>query len=180
MLGVTKTWDRLFGGAQRCNAGDSAFMCRQAVDVDCGHALGVEAASDFGAPQHDTATSEQAGGDGAMKRLGRGRQGHPRGNDAWHKTMFGDRAKNGIGEQFLLLVGHAPRHEKPEIAGKVDFADDLVAQVMAAHGDAGRIRCADRGKGLILFADAHCLPHFSIDEVDFGIRRMYFAVKLWF
>ena len=119
------------------------------------HQARIESARDFGAAQHHRSAAQQPGGDRAVKRLGRGGEGHPRSHHAGHQTVLGDRRQHRVGEEALRLAGRAAGDQQPEIAGEIHLADHLAAQIQPAHGDAVGIRGADRAMGLILFADAH-------------------------
>jgi hypothetical protein len=108
-------------------------------------AFGIETASDFGAPQHDATTAQQARSNCAVKCFGRGGESHPRCDDTGHQAMLGNRAQHRVGQEFLLGARHRTGHEQPEVTGEINLADDFTGQVVAAHRDAGRIRFADRG-----------------------------------
>ena len=119
------------------------------------HDAGKEPPRHFGAAQHHRAAAEQPCRHRAVEGLGGRRIGHPRGHDAWHQAMLGDRGKHGIGKELLRRGGSRACHQQPEVAGEVHLADNLRAKVEPAHPDLLGIRGADGGKGLVLLSNAH-------------------------
>jgi hypothetical protein len=70
-----------------------------------------------------------------------------------------------------VSVGRLAQHEKPEVVGEVDLADQVVAQIMAAHRDACGVRRGDGREGVVLFSDAHGSTHF------FAMRKLFLLPK---
>jgi hypothetical protein len=107
-----------------------------------------------------------------MERFGRSGEGHAGRNHAGHQAMLGNGAEHAVSQHLLLLVRQVAGDQQPEVAGEIDPADDIVAQVHSPDGDAGGIGGTDRSDGVVLFADTHRALHFPNIEVDFAIRRI--------
>lgn len=112
--------------------GNPCFRCLVIADafiISTGNAFRLETPGDFSAAQNHRTAAEKARRDGTMKRFWCCGKCHPGGHDAWHEPMLGNRAQDRIGQSFLLRVGHMSGYQKPEIAGEIELADSLLAQV---------------------------------------------------
>ena len=107
------------------------------------------------AAEHHRTAAEKAGGDGALESLRRGGVGHARGDDARHEAVFGDGGEHRVGEAFLLGARLVAGDQQPEIAGEIDLADNVVAEIAPADDNAFRRRGGNGAERVILFANAH-------------------------
>jgi hypothetical protein len=63
---------------------------------DLGRYLYEQLSGGFGRTQHHRSAAEDAGGNGALQRLGRGRQRHARRLHARHQAVLGDRDQRRV------------------------------------------------------------------------------------
>src|SRR5690606_2459507 len=117
-----------------------------------------EYAAGFRSAQNDRATTENAGGDGALQSVGCRREGHAACLHAGHQAVLRDGDQRCIEYHAGRLAGALAGHEQIEVISEGDLTDELLGQVFAAHHDGVGVGRADGGAGNGFLADFHVIP----------------------
>jgi hypothetical protein len=88
--------------------------------------------------------------------------------------MFGNRNEAGIHHRLLRSGRAMTADQKPEVIGEIDLSDQIIHQIMPAHGDAMGIRRGDGGEGIVLLADPHFAYPFRMAKI-FSLAEQYGA-----
>ena len=116
----------------------------------------------FGGTQDHRAAAQDSRRDRALQRFRRRGQCHAARGDARHETVFGDRHQRRIEHASLRRVGSWPVTSSQTWSVKRDVADQLAAQVVAAHHDRLRIGRGNRRAALRLRARFSLHPSASL------------------
>ena len=126
-----------------------------AVGSGCGIDLREEPARRFRRAEDHRAAAEDAGGDGALHRIGRRGERHARGLHARHEAVLGDGHQGRIEHRAGRRIRHAAGEQQEKIVREANLPDQLAGQVAPAHDDAFGIRGADRRARDGRLADLH-------------------------
>ncbi len=107
-----------------------------------------------GAEDHRTG-AEDSRGDGAVQRIGVGRERHARGHVGRHHPVLGDRDQQQIEEEALVVARLAPREQQVEVIGEGQAAHQLATQIPTPDLDPVRIGLTDVGDRPSWLTDLH-------------------------
>jgi hypothetical protein len=141
------------------------------VSEDAGH----EVRGRFRRAEDHGAAAEEAGRDRALDRLRRGGERDACGRDGGYEPMLCNCDQRGIEDPALRRRRQLAGDEQPGVIGEGDAADEVTAQVVAAHHDRVRVR-GGNGRALVgLRPDFHSArPRSRPASISYTEKRFDF------